>query len=272
MKHAVVTGSSTGIGFGLAKEFLAAGYAVTISSSNLAKLDNAFERLSKLFPKENINTCVCDVRSLQDVHSLWDSAFKSFGRVDLWVNNAGVGQDFKYIRELDEKVVESIIDINVKGMINACIYIYNKMMEQGFGAIYNMEGFGSDGRKMAKLSVYGTSKAALTYFTDSFIKETKGGKVIVGKISPGMVLTEMLLMPVFSDKNDVKRFLMVTNILGDKVETVTPWLVQKMKNNTNHGKSFRWLTNLKASGRFMTAPFRKNRLIREADLKVEFRS
>ncbi len=272
MKHTVITGSSTGIGLGLAKEFLKAGYAVTISSSNPEKLNNAYEKLIKDFPKERLNTCVCDVRSTEQILNLWESGCAAFGHIDIWVNNAGMGQDFTLIHELDEKTVSGIIDLNVKGMIHACINVYNKMSEQGFGAIYNMEGFGSDGRKMPKLSVYGTSKAALTYFTDSFIKETKGCKVMIGKISPGMVVTDMLMQPVFKDPKDAKRFLMVTNILGDRVETVTPWLVGKMINNTKHGRSFRWLTGLKATGRFMTAPFRKNRLIREADLKVDFRS
>jgi short-subunit dehydrogenase len=272
MKHVVITGSSAGIGFGIAKEFLEAGYAITISSSNPEKLNRAYVELLNVYSKERINYCVCDVRSTEQILNLWESGHTAFGRIDIWVNNAGMGQDFALIRDLDEKTVSGIIDLNVKGMIHACIKVYNKMSEQGFGAIYNMEGFGSDGRKMPKLGVYGTSKAALTYFTDSFIKETKGGAVIVGKISPGMVITDMLMQPVFKDPKDAKRFLTVTNILGDRVQTVTPWLVSKMINNSRHGRSFRWLTNLKATARFMTAPFRKNRLIREADLKLELRS
>jgi short-subunit dehydrogenase len=268
MKHAVVTGSSTGIGFGLATEFLVNGFSVTVSSSSPDKLNKAYEQLCSRFPKENIHMQVCDMRSVPDIHTLWDSARERFGKVDIWVNNAGVGQDLKYIHELEEEIVGRIVDVNVKAVINASIIVFNKMREQGFGAIYNMEGFGSDGRKMDKLSVYGTSKAALTYFTESMIKENKHSKVIIGKISPGMVITDMLIKPAFTDQKDAERFLKVTNILGDKVETVTPWLVKKMISNTIHGKSFNWLTNLKASGRFITAPFKKRNLLSESDITI----
>jgi short-subunit dehydrogenase len=170
---------------------------------------------------------------------------------------------------LDEEVVGRITDVNIKGVINACIIVFNKMSKQGFVAIYNMEGFGSDGRKMAKLSVYGTSKSALTYFTESMIKETKNSKVIIGKINPGMLITNLLLIPVFTDKKDVKRFLTITNILGDSVETATPWLVNKMINNKKHGKSFNRLSKLKVTIRFLSSLMKKRHIINESDIKFK---
>ena len=66
------------------------------------------------------------------------------------------------------------------------------MLTQGFGAIYNMEGMGSDGRTHDGLALYGTTKYALKYFTDALVLETKETPLIVGALRPGMVITEMV--------------------------------------------------------------------------------
>lgn len=132
-----------------------------------------------------------------------------------------------------------------------------------------MEGFGSDGRKMVKLIVYGTTKSALTYFTKSLVKETKDSDVLIGLISPGMVITDLFLKPEYDSIEEAKRFLKIANILADTVETVTPWLVQKMINNSKHGASFNWLNTGKVSGRFFSSLFKKRKLISEKDIKIK---
>ncbi|NOZ35417.1 MAG: SDR family oxidoreductase [Chlorobi bacterium] len=269
MKHAVITGSSSGIGFGLATEFLKNGFSVTISGKNNEKLNSAGENLIKSFSKDSVHIQTCDVRSCSDIENLWNSAKNRFGHIDIWVNNAGTGQDFIFIKDFEEDAINLILDTNIKGVIHASRIIYNKMSEQGFGAVYNMEGFGSDGRKMQKLSIYGTSKSALSYFTKSFIKETKQSSVLIGTISPGMVLTDLFLRPSDRDEKEAKRFLKITNILADKVETVTPWLVNKMINNTTHGKSFNWLNSTKVMTRFISSLFKKRKLLSLADIRIK---
>jgi len=267
MKHAVITGSSSGIGFGLAKEFLNKDFTVTISGRNSDKLDQSANELKNKFPEEKINIKICDVRNSSDIENLWDSAYKRFGRVDIWVNNAGIGQDFIFIKDFSEDSVNQLIDINIKGVIQASRIIFTKMEEQGYGAIYNMEGFGSDGRKMQKLSIYGTTKSAVRYFTRSFVNETKNSSVIIGTVSPGMVLTNLYLKPSYNNEEEAKRFIKITNILADKVETVTPWLVSKMISNTQHGKSFNWLNSAKVISRFLKSLFIKRQLIDESEIK-----
>ena len=269
MKHAVITGSSSGIGFGLATEFLKKGFSVTISGRNIDKLNKAGEILAEDFSAEKVHIQACDVRLSKEINALWFAAKERFGKIDIWVNNAGVGQDYIYVKDFKEEAINDLIDINVKAVINANRIVFNNMNEQSFGAIYNMEGFGSDGRKMAKLSIYGTTKAALTYFTKSFIKETKNDEVIVGLISPGMVITDLFMRPVYTDRKEAEQFLKIANILADKVETVTPWLVNKMIHNTQHGKSFNWLNTWKVMGRFIMSMLRKRHLIREEDINIE---
>lgn len=259
--HAVITGSSRGIGFGLATEFLKNGYKVTISGTTEASTRAAYQELIKQFSAEDVFFQNCNVTRYEEVENLWKAAFQKFGQIDIWVNNAGVGQANKYFWEIETEKIDNIIDINIKGMMYGTKVAFENMQKQGFGAIYNMEGFGSDGRKMKKLSIYGTSKKALNYFTESLIKEAKDTNVIVGLLSPGMVLTDLLTAPVDKDSPERKQFVKIVNILADKVETVTPFLVNGMINNNKNGKAIRWLTTARASGKFFMSMFRKRKLI-----------
>jgi NAD(P)-dependent dehydrogenase (short-subunit alcohol dehydrogenase family) len=135
------------------------------------------------------------------------------------------------------------------------------MLKQGAGAIYNMEGLGSDGRMITGLTPYGTSKRAVRYFTEAFAKEVKGGPVIIGSISPGMVLTDLTLETVRRDPEKNKDLIRIYNILANDPETVTPFLVRKMIENKRNGAKIAWLTPRKAMMRFMSAPFTRRDIV-----------
>ncbi len=138
---------------------------------------------------------------------------------------------------------------------------YNMMIQQGFGAIYNMEGLGSDGRMIRGMTPYGTSKRAVRYFTDAFAKEIKDSPVIVSTIAPGMVLTDMLLDPLRNNPSNVKTLIRIYNILANEVETVTPFLVGKMIGNTSNGAKIKYLTKIKMTWKFLSAPFSRRDVV-----------
>jgi len=259
MKNIVITGSSRGIGYGLAREFLKAGHRVMISGRNATTLEQACDRLRSETGTVYIDATVADVTRTSDIRKLWDHASRN-GKVDIWINNAGVGQDTSLLIEMDEQMICSIIETNIKGLMLSCRVVAAQMSVQGSGAIYNMEGFGSDGRKMARMSAYGTSKNAVHYFTKVLAMETKKLPVLVGSISPGMVVTSMLTDPVMADKQVNREALKIFHILADTVETVTPFLVRKMISNRKHGASIRWLNSRKITGRFIRNLFIKRRV------------
>jgi NAD(P)-dependent dehydrogenase (short-subunit alcohol dehydrogenase family) len=265
MKHAVITGSSRGIGFGLAKEFLKQGYSVSISGSSQLSTFKASEKLKKEFPEDVFLAQACDVRSREDIRALWKASAEKFGQVDIWVNNAGIGQSNEYFWNLEDSETDDILDINLKGMIKCSAYVYRKMHEQGFGKIYNMEGLGSQGRMMPKVEIYGTTKRGLSYFTKSFAKDINGGSVIAAVINPGMVVTDLLMSPIDKDSPDRKRLEKIINIIGDRVETVSPFLVKKMIKNTKNGKAIRWLTRGKVAFRFLKSLFVKRNVLKKAE-------
>jgi short-subunit dehydrogenase len=125
----------------------------------------------------------------------------------------------------------------------------SRMIKQGHGAVYNMEGLGSNRMIIKDNVLYGTSKAALTYFTAGAVKEAKGSPVIIGFLSPGMVVTDFLKSS--KPEGHPKSAIRIFNLLADKVETVTPFLVDGMLKNRKHGRRIAWLTTGKMIRRFM---------------------
>ena len=102
-------------------------------------------------------------------------------------------------------------------------------MHQGHGKLFNMEGFGSDGRMMEKLTLYGSSKRALQYFSKSLSREVKEEGIQVGILSPGMVRTDFLNEALsVKDEAELKRNRRVFNILAEEVDVVADFLVRKI--------------------------------------------
>ena len=256
-KSIVITGSTRGIGLGLAVEFLKRGCQVAINGRMQTSVDHALEQLKTDFKPADLAGSPGDVSDLQTHQDLWNTAVDAFGQVDIWINNAGIAHPMMMIWELSDEIVQQVIDINVKGLIFGSQTAVQSMLEQGFGHIYNMEGFGSTGRKQAGLSIYGTSKAAVHYFSNALTAETNGTPVKVSTLSPGMVITDMILEQYEHDPQRLEDAKKIFNILADKVETVTPWLADQVLRNDKSGAEIRWLTTTKLMARFATARFNK---------------
>lgn len=249
-KNIVITGSSRGIGYGLAREFLLAGHRVMLSGREEEALKDARARLESETGSQALDSAVCNVVSTEDLAKLWDRA-ASYGEVDLWINNAGIGQGTKPTVEIEPETIALILETNITGTVMGSRIALERMLVQGSGAIYNMEGFGSDGRKMKSMSIYGTSKCAVRYFTQSLALETAGTPVIAGSLSPGMVVTRLLTHPVSEDTPLNRQAIRIFNILSDRVETVTPFLVKEILKNDKNGRRIRWLTPGKLMARFI---------------------
>lgn len=255
MKHIVITGSTRGIGNGLAEAFLNLGCSVTISGREQADVDAATAKLGESYPAERVLGQSCDVRQPDQIQTLWDQSKARFKKVDMWVNNAGIGSPKMATWETPADKVEQVIETNLLGTIYGAIIAVREMLTQGHGAIYIMEGMGSDGRMHTGLTYYGTSKYGLRYFTRSLTKETEGTPIIVGSLQPGMVATDLITRPYKDRPEDWERDKHVLNILADRVETVAPWLAKKMLQNNKSGVRISWSSPWKLFGRFLASPF-----------------
>lgn len=261
MKTIVITGSTRGIGFGLAGAFLARGCAVAVSGRSQEAVDQAVAALAAEHEPGRIFGHPCDVGDHAQAQALWDAASDHFGRVDIWLNNAGLGHSQQDSWELAPERIEAVIRTNVLGAIYGTRVAMRGMLAQGFGAIYNMEGLGSGGSpRVAGTSIYATSKAGLRYFDAALAQEAKGTPVIVGALNPGMVVTDLVTAPYEGRPEEWERARRIFNIIADRVETVAPWLVDRMLDNTKNGARISWSSTWKVMGRFLLSPFRKRDL------------
>jgi len=138
------------------------------------------------------------------------------------------------------------------------------MFSQGNGQIWNMEGFGSGNQVQPGMCAYGATKRAVNYVNKALQKEVKGTEVQVCTLSPGIVITDLLLGDYDTSSPEWEKSKKIFNILGDTVATVTPYLVDGILKADKSGAKVVWLTGGKAFSRFMTAGFNKRDLF--ADL------
>lgn len=256
MKRIVITGSTRGIGRGLADVFLQRGCAVTVSGRSQQAVDEAVGQLAGEHGRERLMGQPCDVTDLSQVEALWAAAARRFGGVDIWINNAGVGHALQPLWELSPEAVRAVIETNVVGTAHGVRVAMQGMIDQGFGQIFNVEGFGSNGRTREGMSVYGTSKAAIHFLNHSLIEESEDTPVLVGSIRPGMVMTDLILDRFAEDQLALERARNIFNILADRVEDVTPFIVDRVLENEKHGARIVWLTRWRILWRFLSAPFR----------------
>jgi NAD(P)-dependent dehydrogenase (short-subunit alcohol dehydrogenase family) len=263
MKTIVITGSTRGIGYGLAEAFLSLHCKVVISGRSSKSVDYAVSSLSAKYNHEYIYGFACDVTQHSQVEGLWEAARNYFGNVDIWINNAGIRNPTHKFWKQTPEMIYQVVNTNLVGTMYGVRVALPGMLSQGSGCLYNMEGLGSDGRKVAGLTLYGTTKYSLGYLTKALVEETKGTAIIVGSLSPGMVVTDMLVKDYQGRPEDWERAKRVFNILADRVENVTPWLAKKILENRKNGVRIKYLTQGKIILRFLTAPFKKRVLFDE---------
>lgn len=255
--NAVITGSTKGIGLGLAREFLVRGHDVMISSRTAQAVDDVVAELRARWPERNVAGRVCDVSDYGQVQNLWDRAAEQLGSVDIWVNNAGVETGADLFWRQDRSTIAATVNTNLIGLMYCNQIAINGMYRQGGGKIFNMEGFGSSGMVRPGVSVYGTTKYGVKYLTKALAAEMRGSPVKVCYLSPGIVITDLLVPPPEKRDQNWERSKKILNLLADTVETVTPFLVDGMLAVNEGGEAVRWLTPRKVIGRKLASYFKK---------------
>ena len=193
------------------------------------------------------------------------SRIADFGRVDIWINNAGMTNRKLNLDQVPDEQIEAVVQTNVLGLMNCCKVVIAGMLTQGSGKIFNMEGFGSDGLTKPGMSVYGATKSALHYFTKSLVKEYKDTPLIICYMSPGIVVTDLLtkdLNDANSEEFQKRKGLM--NIVADRVETVAPYLVDGALNANKTGAAVRWMSVWQLTGSLHQIALRQTRCLQRS--------
>ena len=262
MKTAVITGSTRGLGWEMARLFHKNGWNVVLNGVNPQRLATAIDTLRQAEGSGQVEGLAGSVASCEDIQALIDHAVGHFGAIDIWINNAGVNQPMRAIWELSEGEIDAILNIDLRGAVMGSRLAALQMEKQPEGGfIYNLEGYGSNDAMMLGLNLYGTSKRAVTHFTQAFAKELEewGSKVKAGRLSPGIMITDFTVKALGGAENiDLPaKTKKVYNILGDYPDVVAAHLVKEMLRNTKNNAHIEWLTGGKAMWRFLTAGFNK---------------
>ena len=256
MSCIVITGSTSGIGRGLAQEFCKRGHTVVVAGRNQQRLAETMKVLSAQDGVKVVGQ-ICDVTRVEQVQGLWNLAVTQFGPVDIWINNAGLARTVWPILDVPQDDMETMVDTNMLGTINGCRVAARGMLEQGHGKIFNMLGGGSDGEYFPGMGMYGTTKRGLNYFTDALVKELADTPLIIAKIRPGMIITEAVIREAKADPEGFAKSRKAMNNLVDTVETVAPFLVERILATDKSGTKIRWLNGAKISGRMLKGMFVK---------------
>jgi len=254
MANVVITGSSKGIGRGLAEQFVHRGHNVVISGRNVDDVEKTAASLNAVGPGKAIGQ-PCDVTHKSELQALWERAQQAFGRVDIWINNAGRATARHEVQELPERLVHQLVDGNFKGTVFGSQVAIDGFRTQQGGALYNMLGGTFEGKRLTpKMGVYSGTKAAVWMLTKYLVDENKGKGIVIGAISPGMLISDNWFEEQSELSEEEWRNIRPTlNILCDYVETSTPWLVEQVLANTESGRRIAWLTTGKLMRRFFDA-------------------
>lgn len=260
MKIVVITGSTSGLGLGLAGAFLDRGCAVVISGHSKTNLDKAYQSLKEKHGSDRLLAQLCEVSCYEDVQSLWNAAKQRFGKVDIWINNAGTAHPQTMLGDFSPDMVDRVIASNVTGVLYGLNVALRGMKKQGHGGIYNMEGLGSGGPVIKGMSLYACTKAAVAYLTKGAVKEAGGTGIVVGGLRPGMVATKLITAQYEGRAEEWKRSERIFNIVSDRVETIVPWMAERILSNQKNGAHIHWLSPPKMMGRFLSSPFKPRRV------------
>lgn len=193
-KVIVITGGSQGFGKGLAKALTGKGSKVIIASINQAALSKTADEL-------NIVSFPCDVTSFDELKNLANRVVKQFGRIDMWINNAGVQIAPSNLEEVDLQKLHKLFDVNFFGYFYGCKAAVPIMRKQNSGVIVNINSTaGLDGKP--QLAAYVSSKFAVRGLTLALREELKGTDIQVYGIHPGGMQTEIYQEQYPADFNE----------------------------------------------------------------------
>jgi NAD(P)-dependent dehydrogenase (short-subunit alcohol dehydrogenase family) len=184
----IVTGASSGIGFGIAKYFLQRGDNVVINSIDASKLQEACLALGA---GENVAPVAGDVSNKATGAALADKAIRQFGSIDVLVNNAGLFERKPFL-EVDERYLDRFLRVNLKGTFFTSQAVIPQMIKQNDGVIINI------GTPMVTKSIAGvdvtaavSSKGAIHALTIQLAGEFGRYNIRTNVVAPGVIRTSL---------------------------------------------------------------------------------
>ncbi len=188
-KIALVTGGGRGIGQAIAFGFAKAGAKVVITSRKMEDLEATAKEIKaaggEAFPLQS------HLGKFEGIQKTVDAVVDKYKRIDILVNNAGASPAMGSVLESDERLWDTIMNLNLKGVYFMSQAVAKIMKKQGGGKIINIasiDGFNPE----PGVSVYSVSKAGVRMITRAFAMELARDNIQVNAIAPGPISTKMM--------------------------------------------------------------------------------
>eukprot|EP01098_Paradermamoeba_levis_P013696 TRINITY_DN6293_c0_g1_i1.p1 TRINITY_DN6293_c0_g1~~TRINITY_DN6293_c0_g1_i1.p1 ORF type:complete len:259 (+),score=63.30 TRINITY_DN6293_c0_g1_i1:45-821(+) len=187
-KVAIITASSSGIGFGIAQRFLQEGATVVISSRKQQNVDAAVSELLS----QGLNKVIgiaCHIGIEAERKNLVAQTLEKFKKIDILVNNAAINVSMDNLLEVPEKIWDKTMEINLKASLLLTREIVHSSMSHLGGSIVFISSLGGT-RAQALGGVYSISKAALIAVSRQLALDLAGNGIRVNCVSPGIIKTK----------------------------------------------------------------------------------
>lgn len=181
----IVTGASKGIGAGIAKEIAEQGATVILCARNLEKLDEVVQEIKK--SGATAQALQLDLTSVAGITKVFQSIYDDFGRIDVLINNAGLGNNHSAL-EVTEDDWDQMMDVNLKGLFFCAQQAGKYMLKKGYGRIINMSSQASL-VAIKDHAVYCASKGGVNLLTKVLALEWASQGITVNGISPTFTYT-----------------------------------------------------------------------------------
>jgi len=189
---AVITGGSSGIGLGIARNLAKEGVKLVLAGMNLEKAQAVASSLEET-GAEAIGVA-CDVTRREELEKLADVAFDAYGRVDILINNAGVG-NVGSLHELKEDDWDWVINVNLKSIYLSCSVFIKRFLDFNESALIINTGsetcFGLNGRALGSMFPYVASKHGMLGLSEMIKRDYEEFGIRVSVLCPGPVATEI---------------------------------------------------------------------------------
>lgn len=189
-KTAIVTGGGRGIGKAIAIGFARQGVSIVITSRKIVDLEATVEEIKAL--GGNAFAVQSHLSRMEEIQKMVETALEKLGgRIDILVNNAGTSPAMSSVLDTEERLWDTIMNLNAKSLYFISQAVARIMKKQGGGKIINIGSI--DGlRPHANVSIYSISKVAVKMITQAFAFELAGSNIQVNSIAPGPIQTKML--------------------------------------------------------------------------------
>lgn len=185
---AIITGASQGIGQAIARHLASLGVHLVLCARNVEKLTTLARELAVSHPETQTLPLACDVRDAAQVQRVVDEAQKTFGQIDILINNAGVAAKVGLLQEMSLEDIDRTIDTNLKGAIYFMRAVLPILVQQNGGIILNINSIAGK-TAYPFWSVYDASKFGLHAMTEAVAEEQRSNNIKVIGVYPGAVDT-----------------------------------------------------------------------------------